>query len=267
MKTHHGATLEESGFQPLRLLWSVDAAKLDRLREALKRQDLAELIRRYRQHATGADGNRVAAYVIAEELTRRGVPPCFRLHHIRSKPFTLNQESDLLAHDLQWIVHRYPDQVKRIEWAKYKAVYAASSIERRLAAGEHLHWFGNRSMGAIARGLQLDDDQQWDCSVLRSDHINRMAITTDSMREGVMQALEAASSGYTSSAYSEDDAQRTLLRRHRVWLCSRMSRKGRKVRPTKTALRYEQLTGDAINRALVVKHLAVVETAIKKAGL
>lgn len=266
MTTFCRVTLEESGLQPLSLLWGVDGGQKDRVREALKALTRDELIRRYRQHATGADGNRVAAYVLAEELTRREVPPCFRLHHIRSRALTLNQESDLLAHDLQWIVHRYPGQVKEVDWVKWRAVFTATNTGAFLSACEFLHYFGNRSMGEIARGLRLDDDQQWDCMVLRSDHINRIARKTDEMRAGVMEALKAFGGDYTSSAYTEDDARQTLLRRHRLWQCSRMSRKGkgRKVSPAKTAMRYEQMTGDAMPRNLAAKHLTKIETAIKK---
>lgn len=253
-------TASETGFQPLAmLLQSVSPAKLDAARLRVDELDQERLIDGYR--AAFADGRRMAAFVLADELTKRGVPPCFRLDHRAPLPATLEQKFDLFLADVRWLRRWYPDHAKAVRYQRCKTMLSGTETPFHREA-EYAFYQGKRPAWKLVASLSLDLRQQWDCALLRSAPIKRHDAATQSMCEQVFEALqEDLRTVRRTSAFTDDDANATLLRRHRLWLCSRMVSNRS---PTEIAERFRQMTGEKISRQACQKQLEKIDEILKK---
>lgn len=246
-------------FRPLApLLHAVSPDKL-----AVARRQVAELgrIRLIDGYRTAfANGRRVAAFILAEELTKRGIPPCFRLDHRAPPPATHEQKFDLFLADLRWLRRRYPEHVKSVRYMRYRELFAFSESAFHRAA-EYVFYEGKRPAWKITGSLSLDQRQQWECVWLRSAPIKKHDAATQAMRDRVFKALQDdLRTVRRTSAFSDDDANATLLRRHALWLCSRMTDGS----PAETAIRYTQMRGQPITRQAAAKQLEKVREILNE---
>lgn len=255
----HGAS-----FQPLAPLLTVQPEeKMAAVRvklETMGRNDLITLSR-----SSFAAGKRVVFHLSNDELTRRGIPPVFRHYHLDglNKNLTREQAFDLLLADVRWLRREYPDHAKpsRVRYKRSRDMlsYVESAHMRET---EFAFYGGRRPEWKIVGSLSLTDIQQWDCVWLRSSPIKKRDVKTQAMREQVFNALQNdLQTVRRTSTFTDDDAHAALLRRHRIWLCSRMVSGGS---PTGIARRYEQLTGEAISRQACQNQFKKIDEILKK---
>lgn len=246
---------EEAGLESLSTLLQARAPEqLDKAAKLIQAFPREELIDRFR--SAFSSGKRVLAYLIAEEMTTRGMPPCFRLSHLSNKTLTVNQKFDLYVYDLRWLATHYPEQAKPVKNTRYAKLFTPRIAFKD---AEHLFFYGNTPAWMIVKRLRLTEEQQWDCAFLRSAPVAKKANAITEQRDRVFQALLGELPSIMKTGMGEEEAKTIVLRRHRLWLCSRMVGGS----PTKTARRYEQLTGHAIARNIVAKQLEKITALVR----
>jgi hypothetical protein len=251
-----------AGFQPLApLLQSITHTKLDAARLRVAEFDRDKLIKSYRNALTS--NKRLTAFILADEMTKRGIPPCSRLDHRSPQPATPEQKFDLLMADLRWLRRWYPDHVNNIRYKRYRDLYALHEPAHHRSA-EYVFYGGKRPAWKIVASMSLDQRQQWDCVVLRSAPIKKHGGKTQAMSDRVFSALrDDLQSVRRTSSFTDEVAHATLIRRHKLWLCSRMTSGS----PTETAIRYSQMTGLPITRQNAAKQLQKIAEALVKMGV
>lgn len=252
-----------TGFAPLSdLLAAIEPTELERWRSRLASEHPPALLKGYRM--AFATGKRELAFVLAEALTARSMPPCFRLDGAhRAAHLSDTQRFDLLAHDLQWMMTMYPDH-----WQKAKGGYSGMLRgESWLAVAEH-YWAtkNQRDTWLIVRQLGLTVDQQWECAFLRSAPVKRaaqgLAIRQAAVHKAIMDRLSDANRA-ARGCYPLAPAYE---RRFKVWICGEMTDRS----STKAARLYELWTGAAITRSVAYADLEWVRAYVpgsRKRGL
>lgn len=245
-------------FEPLApLLQSIQPEKLDAARLRVAELDRERLIDVYRN--AFASGKRLTAFIMADELTKRGIPPCFRLDHGAPPPGKIEQRFDLFVADLRWLRREYPDHAKAVRYRRSRTMLTGS--ERLFhAEAEYAFYSGHRPAWKIVASLSLNDIQQWDCVWLRSAPIKRHDAATQLIRERVFKSLhDDLKTVRRTVAFTDKDATATLLRRQQLWVCSRMVRDGS---PTSIAARFRQMTGEEISRQVAAKQLQKIAAVL-----
>jgi len=243
-----------SGFLPLAsMLQAIAPAKLTAVRERVAGLDRDQLLSQFRAAFEGR--KRLAAFVLADELTARGIPPCFRHSYLASTDHDTNQKFDLFLYDMRWIRRTYLDHKRQVRYERYRELHSFSETAFHRAA-EYIFWQGRRPAWKIVASLSLTDQQQWDCVLLRSAPTAKRDAVTKSMRREVFEILQAdLREVRRTKAFTNDDATVTLLRRHDLWVCSRMTVGGG---AAEVATRYFQLTGKAITRDIAKRQIQIV---------
>lgn len=257
MLTHDAPrmTHEDYGLVPLvRHITEADAERCRRVRAALPTYTTGKLCASLRK--VFRSGQRVASFLLAEELAARGVPPSLRDMELERLHLSLNERFDLFVYDARWIMRRHPEQVAVVRYEQSKRMFKESTFHQ---AAHFTFFYGQRPPGKIAGGLALSDEQQWECAWLRSKHISKQADAIALMRPTVRKRLKEPIYSARNKAFTDDGAAASLLRRERLWLCSQMFGNS----PTKIAQRYEQMTGDPIARNLVAKQLQTITAALR----
>jgi hypothetical protein len=220
--------------------------------------DREGLIERFRD--AFANGSRLAAFILAEELTKRGIPPCFRHHHLSSMDHSIHQRFDLLIYDLRWLRRAHHDHAAVIRFARCRKVFTGSDASFHDEATFMFHG-GTRAPWKIVKSLRLTEDQQAECHWLRSAPVAKRLAGVQAMRERVFRALQADVARVRRTvSFSDADAKATLLRRHRLWLCRSYTTGG----PSKIAARYYQLTGEQVTGKVVSRQLQIVDDTLRK---
>lgn len=255
--------VSDSGFRTLApLLQTVAPEKLAAARSRVAELDRNRLIEGFQR--AFSSGKRVPAYVIADELTVRGIPPVFRYAPASTPGSSLEQRFDLMVYDLRWLRRWYPDHARSVRYQRCKVLLTGSDKAFHREA-EYMFYVGRRPAWKMVASLSLSENQQLDCYLLRSAPVKKRDMATQVIREQVFYALEADMKAVRrTKAFTEDDAHATLLRRQQLWLCSRMVGNGS---PTEIAERYQQLTGQQITRQAVAKQLAKVDRALSRIGM
>lgn len=255
---------------------------LDRARRVVSggAHERERLMRLYR--AAFVNRRRDLAFVLAEALTARGLPPCFRFAHPQACPFTKEQQLDLFVHDVHWLATRHPKQREVVNGKRYKRLFdAATATEAlRLSASpvecawtadlewvrEVEYWFNNgeRDRSMIVRGLNLSEPQQLELKWLQTVFIERKTQALARRRDAVHEAIMDCR-GTTELGMNAEKAKKVLKRRFRLWLCGQMTREGRNVSPASAARLYEQWTGDAVGRVIARRQLEWVAANIPQA--
>lgn len=253
-----------TGFQSLAsLLSSCQPEKLVAARRRVAEFDRSELLTRF--HRAFADQRRAAAFLLADELVVRNIPPCFWRSHLSTpaRDLDVNRRFDLMIYDLLWLRRWYPEHPKTIRYGRYRDLFKAYEPAFHRAA-EYVFYAGSRPVWKIVGSLSMTEAQQWECSLLRSALINKRQVATDAIRDKVYAAIQAglANAGRTAQ-FTDADAEVTLARRHALWLCSRM---GDLKSPTQIAARYEQITGEGITRQIASRQLAMVGDTLAKSA-
>lgn len=209
-----------------------------------------ELIQRY--ESLFNRGKRVATGIMAAELIRREIPPCFWHTTLALDGIDITQRADLVLSDLAWLRRWHSDHAKAVRYRRGKLLFDGSDTEF-LREARFAFYEGKRPAWKLVQSLSLTESQQWECAHLRSAPISRRQVETIGLRERVFLALRDDIDRVRRTAtFNEVDARKTLERRCALWQCARMVRSGS---PTEIAYRYEQLTGIAITRQTVGKQL------------
>jgi hypothetical protein len=246
---------EDYGLIPLaQCIADADAERCRRIRAALPHRATGKLCTSLR--TAFWSGQRVASFLLAEELTARGVPPSLREMELDRLHLGLNEKFDLFIYDAHWIMRRYPDQVTAVRFVQTERLFKESTFHQ---AAQFTFYYGQRPPGKIAGGLALTAEQQWECSWLRSKRITKSADAIASARPSVRKKLRETIYAARNKAFSNDDAAASLLRRERLWLCSQMFGDS----PTEISRRYEQMTGERIARNVVAKQLQTITNALR----
>lgn len=250
----------EQGFTPLAsLLCSVAPVKRYEAQQRVARLGREELIDRFRVAFAG--GKRVTAFLMAEALVVRDIPPCFWHELLVLDGVSINQRFDLLLADLMWLRRWYPNHAKVVRYQRGKALLTGSDMIFHREA-EFAFYQGRRPAWKLVGSLSMNERQQWDSAFLRSDPIKKRAAMIDAVSERVFKLLEDdVHRVRRTAAFGEAEARATLLRRHSLWRCSRMVRDGG---PTEIAARFEQFTGSPITRQLAAKQLEKVRVVLDK---
>ncbi|UUZ64274.1 hypothetical protein LP417_03530 [Polaromonas sp. P1-6] len=217
-----------------------------------------ELVTKFRSafHA----GKRLASLLCADGLIAQGVPPTFWHSHLSRSDFNLVQRFDLFAYDVRWLRSAYPSHALTVRYRRCRLLLTGT--ERNFwHEAEFSFYAGRRPAWKIVGSLSLDERQQTDCQWLRSAPVARRLQAVTARRDRVFAALQEDLRGVRRIAtFTDDDAKALLLRRHRLWLCGQMA--GGK--PSETAQRYRQMTGEIIGRALAANHLRKVDEVLRK---
>ena len=257
-----GVPAKQTDFMPVStLLAPLTAIVLDAARSRIAKLSRDDLIAKFRDAVAGR--KRVSAFLIADALVMRGVPP-FVWHDWRSPPKTdTNSLGDMATHDLRWVRHAHAPHLKAKRAQRWRNLVAGGEAGFHRDV-EFLFWGGRRPPWQIVQFLSLSDAMQFECAHLRSGPIVKRYATTQAMRTKVFATLQASLKAVHRKAnFSEDDARATLLRRHRLWMCSRMS----DGTPTDAARIYGQMTGEVLTRQAVHRQLEIVGKALSKTEL
>ncbi|WP_211454442.1 hypothetical protein [Collimonas antrihumi] len=248
-----------AGFVPLaQILQAQSPEKLAAARARAATFDRAVLIDKFR--AAFAGGKRVVAFVLADELSKRGLPPCFRHHHLSATTYSTNQEFDLMAFDLRWLRREYPDHVRAVKFKRCRALFVGSESGFHREA-EFAFYGGVRAAWKLVKSFCLTEEQQLDCFWLRSAPIAKRLETAHAMRDKVFKALQGdLQATRRTKTFTDDDAKAALLRRHRLWVCRGHTTGG----PSEIAKKYKQLTGEEISRQIVSRQLCLVDEVLRK---
>jgi hypothetical protein len=249
-----------SGFQPLAPeLRKITPEKSQAARLRVAEFDRNELIRKFQE--AFHNGKRLVAFVLADELTRRGVPPCFRHSHLSSRTYSANQTFDLFLYDLRWLRERYPDHRRLIQYRRSRVLFDYGENSFHEEAG-FAFYCGKRPAWQIVKSLRLSERQQLDCQWLQSAPIAKRCAATIEMRNHVFQTLaQSIDAVRRTASFTNEDANATLFRRLHLWVCSRYSETRK---PTDIAFRYWQLTGESIGRQVVARQLQIMDEIIRK---
>lgn len=246
-------------FEPFAPLWQFIApAKLATAREKVEGFERAELVTRFR--AAFHDGKRLASLLYADKLIALEIPPAFWHSHLSRCEFTVEQRFDLFAYDVRWLKSAYPKHVRAVRYRRMKTLLTGTERDFWREA-EFTFYAGHRPAWKIVGSLSLTTLQQTDCWWLRSAPVARRLQAATDKRDRVFAALQDGLKGTCRTvAFTDKDAKKLLFRRHQLWLCGQMA--GGK--PTETALRYKQMTGEMISRQLTANHLQKIDEVLRR---
>lgn len=194
------------------------------------------------------------ALLIGGELTRRGLPPIFRkLPHYcggadARKPFWYAADCDLLALmlDAEWLVQRHP--LSQDAWGAAERLYDPKQFR---ATCSWLHWNGRRSAGQIAIALGLSPAQQSELAFIQYLTIARGKRSMWTMLPVAEARIKADASRRQHDRRTAEQREITMRRRVAVWLCGQLADN----KPQRTAELVQMLTGEALARGIVARHL------------
>jgi hypothetical protein len=249
-------------FAPLAALLSgAPSDALNEVRRRVARLDRIDLIARYQ--TAYADGKRLVAYVMADDLIERGIPPCFWHETLTLDSTTTAQREVLTLVDLAWLRRWHPNHASAVRYQRGKMLLISSeTVFHREAA--FLFYQGQRPAWKIVGTLSMTEHQQWESAYLRSTPIKKAAEVTETLSRRVHQALlDDLRTIRRTTVFGEIEAAASLARRHALWRCSRMIKSGS---PTEIAARYLQLTGTSITRQAAAKQLEKVAAVLREKG-
>lgn len=193
------------------------------------------------------------ALLIGGELTRRGVPPIFRrLPYYcgadASKPYWYEPDADLLALmlDAEWLVQRHP--LSECAWEAAARLYDPKQFRTTC---NWLHWSGRRSAGQIAIALGLTLAQQSELAFIQYLTLARSKRGMWTLLPAAEARIKAEASQRAHDRRTPEQREVTVRRRVAIWLCGQLA--GNK--PQRTAELVEMLTGEALARGIVARHL------------
>lgn len=242
-------SLEEAGLTPLSLLVAGTTPQtIDEVKQRLKEVPTVELINK--STTAFVKGSRVAAFLLAVELTDRGIAPFFRRHDIAMPEsgalLSVNQEYDLLVHDLLWLAGSGLD-------GDHPACMPTTWGDLFKRA-DRLFLLGNRPIWLIVKKLQLTERQQWECRLLKSLPMKRKARGLNQSAGRIYERLAESLPAIMRTGTDEATAHRILRKRKRLWYCAEMCNWS----PTETARLYRRMTGEAVAKSHVANQLSKI---------
>lgn len=247
------------GFRPLATLLANIAAttrQAARLRLVTPGRDV--LVAKLRD--AFMSGQRERAFLLAEELIARGVPPAFWHALCEHSDYTTNQKFDLLLYDLGYLRRWHADHAKSVRYVRCKTLLTGGEAAFHREA-EFIFYQGKRPAWKAVSSLSLTPSLQWSCHWLRSAPVRKMHADTCARAGAVLLALESdLNTVRRTSTFTADDAATALQRRYALWLCARMTGGS----SSETAYRYQQMTGLNISRQAAAKQLEKVREVLRK---
>lgn len=227
------------------LLSEIPKEKREPLKDRLGTQPRDYLLKLYRRELWRS--NRKQVWLLAEELTRRGIPPSFR-----PSPWVDDEPriplEDVLLLDLQWLAHRYP--AHRTSFARWRQLFRPAQFDN--TAGFMLV-YGRMEPGYYLKGLALTEDQQVECIYLRGGAIKSRMTKIEALADEALESIKIAHMA-NRRARAQGDSTATIERRRAIWRCGSMA----DWMPKRTAELYEALTGEPIKRQLAAKIISEV---------
>lgn len=225
------------------LLFEQEAAALERSRTRLKGLETQTLCKL--AYAGLQQKKRVTAFLANEELTRRGIPPCFR-----GLPDPNDDDAeelaDLLAIDLEWIAGRYPMQ--KVFMGRWKSL-TSSTPKQRWATIRFICKWETREMWRYVKGLAMSKNQEWECHYLHHDKIRWARVEIKRARKEVAEKLRRRRYDRNLTLATDEelaDFERWL----EVWSCASM---GAWKLPSRVAWLYAVKTGRPLTRQMAAK--------------
>jgi hypothetical protein len=247
------------GFRPLTpLLQTISPETLNAAAARVAAFKRDEVIERFQQ-AFNTE-KRLRAFIMADALIDRGIPPCFWHVELKSVECSISQKYDLMLFDLRWLRRWHREHMFHIRYKRYRDLLIFGEPNFHNAA-EYAFYAGRRPAWKIVGSMSLTIQQQWDCAWLRSAPITKQAQAARKHQETVFQKLKIdLQKVRRSMSFTDEDALATLLRRHNLWVCSQMT----KGSASATAIRYTQLTGLKITRDITARQLQIVADSLKQ---
>lgn len=247
-----------SGFANIpRLLQSITRERTIAIKRQLTLLDRDDLIDRFR--SSFFKGKREATFLISDELTRRGIPPCFRLSHLSRTNYTTDQTYDLFLADVRWLRRQYPDHPKSVKYERYRQSFDGN--EKKFdAAAEYIFYKGKRPFWHIVRSMKLTEAMQFECWLLKSAPVALRNQTTHEMRDSIFKALHGSLEAVRrTKTFTDENAKVTCQRRLNLWVCQRMTNG-----PTKIGNLYERMTGEKITPQTAARQLEIINEVLRK---
>ncbi|HCY61430.1 MAG TPA: hypothetical protein DHV59_01020 [Oxalobacteraceae bacterium] len=242
---HHRAsnkTVEEAGLTPLALLIAgASTAKIDEVKAGLQQAPTTDLISK--SGTAYLKGQRASAFLLALELTERGIAPYFRRQDIAlpESPFSasVNHEYDLLVHDLIWLArwHQIGDIV----------TWNSASWKRLFSRADSLFYLGNRPIWLIVKRMKLTQRQQWELRLLKSKPIKQKARGLEQRTARIYDTMAASLPRIMRTGMDEATAHALLRKRKRLWICAEMCEWS----PKETGHLYTCMTGEVLTKSHV----------------
>jgi hypothetical protein len=248
------------GFRTLAtILRRIEQNRLDTIGMTTAKADNKKLIDGFR--VAFAENRRAASYLIAEALSDRGIPPCFRHDHRSRTDYTDEQKSDLLTFDLRWLRRWHPDHREEVRFGRSKAIFWGTE-KAFFNEAEFASHRGTRSAWKIAKSLKLTEEQQLECFWLQSAPIAKRIAATLTIRDSVYGALQRSMQSIVRTvAYGDDDTKITTLRRFNLWIAVRYTSCSS---PTKIAKKYTSLTGEPITPQVVSRQRSIINKTLQE---
>lgn len=219
------------------LLSEIPEEKRESLKAKLATASRQEVLKLYRQNLWKS--NRKQVWLLAEELTRRGIPPSFRPSPWVDEEPRIPLE-DVFLLDLQWLAHRYPGH--RTSFVRWRRLFRPGHFEK--TAGFMLV-YGRKEPGYYLKGLALAEDQQVECIYLRGAAVRSRMTKIENLTDVALERIKIAHMA-NRRARAQGEPVATIERRQAIWRCGSMG----DWMPTRTAELYEALTGEPITRQL-----------------
>lgn len=227
----------------LDLILKHEVKELDRKRQRLRGLETDKL--RELAYVGILRKKRIAMFLASEELTRRGIPPCFRGLPDPNDD-DAEQVADLLAIDLEWIASRYPQQ--KTVLGRWKNLASKNEKSRWLTIQFICRW-QVREMYKYVKGLAMTQNQEWECHYLHRDKIRWAQDETKRTRADVAEKLRRRRYDRKLTLVTEKelaDFERWLD----VWACASM---GAWESPTRVAWLYTAKTGNPLSKQMAAK--------------
>lgn len=249
----------QQDFVPLSALLRPVAPKgVERVRKRLAGYGRESLIEGFRK--TFATGKRLLAHLMAEELVKRGIPPCCWHERLDWNGASVSLRYDLFMGDLLWLRCWHRGHAHVIRYSRYQTMLIGLDAAFHREA-EYAFWAGRRPMWKLVASLSLTESQQWECAWLRSTPVRTRAAQIEVESPRALDLLrDDLDSVRRTVTFGEAEAEVTLRRRHAIWRSWRIEGT---TSPTAIAARYEQLTGEEISRQLVANHLGKIQSVLK----
>lgn len=233
------------------LLKSTAPDELQAMREKLTTLDTDKLQKLI--PAVLAKNLRIQGFLANQELTKRGVPPCFR--DLSALENSLHEEPDSQLIDLDWIANRYPENQKDA-YQFFGRLFNPWSFDE---TAKMIWQEGKRPMWKIVLGLSLSIQQQWQCHYVSSDKVRKQRKQLAKNLPEVITALKDArfARGLTLITPEEN---KSLQRWINVWQVAHLA----DWRPTETARLYTLKTGEPLSRQMASKLLMKLERDLWK---
>lgn len=246
--------MDEAGLTPLSLLIAqTSPAKIEEVRLRLGELPTSELI--HRSTTAFVKKSRVTAFVLAMELTNRGIAPFFRRPDLGTSDSSfapsIDHEYDLLVQDLLWLSTKGPDQQIM---AGTSITWESDSWHALFRRADSLFWLGNRPIWLIVKKLKLTERQQWECKLLKSMPMKHRARGLNQSAQRIYGLLAATLPAIMRTGTDEVTAHAILRKRKRLWYCAEMCGWS----PTESARLYQRMTGDAVTKSHVANQLSKI---------